>query len=116
MRVFNYYVQVFILFLIVLILISSLFEVGYIILIFYLQFFVGIYQFLFGAFLAIKNEHRGLFRRYFFLALASLMSFTIFLIIDNDQYEWLFGILFAGVPWALAIYYGLLSHRYYKES
>ena len=116
MKSFNYYVQVFFLGIVVLILIASIFEVRYLFLILYLQIVVGIYQFLFGAFLAFRKDSGGLFKKYFYLALASLASLSIFTVIDIESYLWLFGILFAGFPWALAVCFGVLSHRYYKES
>lgn len=116
MKTFNYHVQLFFLGLVVLILIFSVFELGYLFFILYLQIVVGIYQFLFGAFLAFENAHNGLFKSYFFLALASLVSLSIFIFIDIEDYKWLCGVLFAGFPWSLAVYFGVLSYKYSKES
>lgn len=115
MKTFNYYVQLGIVISILLILLATIFENGLMMLILYLQFGVGVYQFLVGAFFAYRNALNGQFRVYFLAALANLLCLSLFTVIEPDDFRLVTTLLAFVIPWILAIYFMILSYQYHKK-
>ena len=116
MKTFNYYIQLGIVISVILIFLAAIVENGMLLFLLYVQFGVGVYQFLVGAYFAYIDALAGQFKRYFYFALANLTSISLFAIIEPEDFSRVFSLLVFVLPWTLAVYFFFLSYRYYQQS
>ena len=113
---FNFYIQAIFFAAVITVLATSLFIKESIWMIFYMQLGIGIYQLGLGILYALSRRAHGRFRLYAFLAMLNLgilWSLFRFQWIDNEIVVQFF---FVVTPWILAVYFFLLSYRYFKQS
>ncbi len=116
MKVINFQLQAGVFALVILLILGNILHSGLIVFVLYIQFFLGIYQYITGSYLFLFRRLFGEFKIYWIAATINLIILISGAISKIDFQNWMiFGVLFV-IPWLLALYFFWLSYKMYQKS
>ena len=116
MKAINFYLQVIVFGLVILLILGNFLFPGIIIYVLYIQFLLGCYQYLAGSYFIIFRKLFAQFKYYWLMATLDLLVLIGGITTNTTGIAVLNAVFFFIIPWGLALYFLWLSIILYKKS